>query len=750
MDPMDRNLKKLSTSAISVDKIPATNSTHVVDDETALDVDEPPDESLLFRRRPIRSPTFPGTLSITDPNLVDQKPRQQSLLTQGLLTITSPKPPPHDRLPSGPRSARSTLSNCSFASTAELTSDGGFTSPARTSTPSPPLPPTTVHILDVEDALNKKLNHSQGLDARSATLLQDHALEQPRKRSIKFACSQAAPPKKEELPKPVEPVPAPTKRCTTLKFACPFKPSRESDPTQNKIPIHANRSPSPAKKNIEGTPKQVQSIPDDDKTPKKSPTDKVVSSGSPTLAKKKHRSEALRFHEFASPRIEEDEWTQVKPVHQQKLTVTDTLKKENAIRKLAEEAEAEALEEENEAEEDNDTISNANDEDEFEDDFSDDGNETDDEEGFAASDDESETNSEYQFWTPAVTTAATSTDQLEHIRPKQRRSASESSIESTIYTNGVKSTQPLALKSRQGRRIPKMRPATPELPDSTDFVCGTLDEDRPLEEAYMSCLEQRKRSKHGITPQDVDPSFPTSDPEEEDSDDNDDERHMASDHHGWVIGKPDESDDGHQRGRPGRGGRPSTRTPSISPKRKVSPAPRRLKSPPPLSHKRGNTCRSPPPRRLFSQSPKRLPSPLPRHLLSPPSSRRPSCSGKGIAIPRLAQRSNLTHTKSLPRTPNPFWQEHRRLEMKSAKQRFDGVQNGNNDIRSRGPIDIVQGLEKKRQRRKEKFWLSHCRTGTKERRCQPGKGAERMREVGLEMADRCKGYGQRVPLVLSV
>ncbi|MCJ1332937.1 hypothetical protein MMC10_009631 [Thelotrema lepadinum] len=749
MDPMDRSLK-LSASARSVDRLPGTSSTHVIDDEAALDVDEPPDESLLFRRQPIRSPTFPGTLSITNSNLIDQKPRQQSLLTQGLLTITSPKPLPHDSVSSGPRSARSTYSTGSIASTAELTSDGGFTSPARTSTPSPPLPPTRVTLLDVEDAFNKKLNNPQNLTAPSVHPLEEPVLEQPRKRSIKFACSQAAPCKKEELPKPVVLSPTPIKRCTTLKFACPFKPSRESAQEQDKISSRADRSLSPAKQNREETSNKELGLPGGDVTPKKVPTNNLVSSGSPTLAKKKPRSEALRFHEFASPRLEEDEWTQVKPVHQHKLTVNDTLKKENAIRKLAEEAEAEALEEENEAEED-DANSDANDDDEIEDDFSNDGNESDDEEGFAASDDESETNSEYQFWTPGVTTAATSTDQLEHIRPKQRRSASESSIESTIYNNGANIVaQTLALKSKHSRRIPKTRPLTPELPDSTDFVCGTLDEDRPLEEAYMSCLEQRKRSKHGITPQDVDPSFPTSDPEDEDSDNDGDEGHVASDNLGWVVGKPDESDAGYQRGRPGHDGRTSIRSPSISPKRKVSPAPRRLKSPAPMATKRGNVCRSPPPRRLFGQSPKRLQSPPPRHLLSPPSSRRPSYNGKSIAVPRLAQRSNLTHTKSLPRTPNPFWQEHRRLQMKSAKLRFEGPQRGNNVIRSRGPIDIVQGLEKKRQRRKEKFWLTHCRNGTKERRCQPGKGAERMREVGLEMADRCKGYGQRVPLVLSV
>jgi hypothetical protein len=70
----------------------------------------------------------------------------------------------------------------------------------------------------------------------------------------------------------------------------------------------------------------------------------------------------------------------------------------------------------------------------------------------------------------------------------------------------------------------------------------------------------------------------------------------------------------------------------------------------------------------------------------------------------------------------------------------------------RGPIDIVQGLEHKRARRKEKFWRLHCRKTANQKplRIGKGKGAERMRDVGLEMVERTRGYGQRVPLVLSV
>jgi len=57
---------------------------------------------------------------------------------------------------------------------------------------------------------------------------------------------------------------------------------------------------------------------------------------------------------------------------------------------------------------------------------------------------------------------------------------------------------------------------------------------------------------------------------------------------------------------------------------------------------------------------------------------------------------------------------------------------------TRGAIDIVKGLEKKRQRRREKLFEKHCRLKGKSRDKKhfvlPGKGAERMREMGMELA----------------
>jgi len=77
------------------------------------------------------------------------------------------------------------------------------------------------------------------------------------------------------------------------------------------------------------------------------------------------------------------------------------------------------------------------------------------------------------------------------------------------------------------------------------------------------------------------------------------------------------------------------------------------------------------------------------------------------------------------------------------------------DRHVRGAVDIVTGLEKKRQKRKEKFWRQHCRKAAKEqaeRRPAPGRGVERMKELGLECAERTKGYGlgQPAQLVISV
>jgi len=218
----------------------------------------------------------------------------------------------------------------------------------------------------------------------------------------------------------------------------------------------------------------------------------------------------------------------------------------------------------------------------------------------------------------------------------------------------------------------------------------------------------------------------------------------------WIAGCPDKSDSEdlprHRKHMSRRG----VKSPM--------PSPKRMRSPPPPG-KRGTVHRSPPPRKLFGQSPISELAPFRQQhgLQSPLSTRMTSpCASpqRGITrgtLPRLAQRPHLTHTASLPRTPNPFWSKHRKY-LDDLDGEAMATSSKAQDVHSRGPIDIVQGLEKKRQRRREKFWRQHCRTAgrEKERRCLPGKGAERMKELGLEMAEKCRGYGTKAHVVLSV
>ena len=755
----------------------SANQSTSGDDELVSDDDEPPHFSKLI------TPTLQDTGNEHRYMALShlQHSKKESLLTQALLT--SPE-----------------LTPLSDAEAPVLTSDGGLTSPARTTTPSPP-PPVINHggfasLISSNSATPAKGPIGNGIqltETACADRSQETKVEEGlgRRRCISFACGRQTTTQNQnrqlkttqtDTAAPLKPNATPRRPCM-LRFACPMKPP------PNDISKHESTL-KPVENNTPPKAESVVPLPDvglrDRRnlafTAKTSPVKDIFHAPVSTQPWKSQvfnridfqKSEATRFHEFAGPFNAEDEWINEQTAYRQKITINDTLRKENAIRKLAEEAEEEALEEE--ADEDLNEYDHSNAFDDeldvhgrlYSDAASDGGNETDDEEGFAASDDESDGNSDYQFWTPGFTTAATSTDQLEHIRLAARRTASESSIE---CPKDVKIELSESKKHPGTHKFPRMRPRTPELPDDAEFVVGTLDEDRPREDAFMSCLEERRRAKHKPVPQDIDPSFPTSEPDADNDDDNDDDEdedeegeeeeeeeeeeaiqiHNESE---WFMDQSESSGEEHVDSK--RNGPPSTKasdSPMPSPKRMHSPAP-----------KRSTVHRSPPPRRLFGHSTHRLRSPPPMHrkLTSPPSSRRPSASGSphkphGVNMPHLAQRPNLTHTTSLPRTPNPFWDQHRRSRFHGSDSSLvctspKSIGPAPMDLHSRGPIDIVQGLESKRQRRKDKFWRQHCRNAgkEKERRCQPGKGAERMRELGLEMADRCKGYGQRPQLVLSV
>jgi len=422
------------------------------------------------------------------------------------------------------------------------------------------------------------------------------------------------------------------------------------------------------------------------------------------------------------------------------------LQKENAIRKLGKEAEEEADQEEEEDEdyeenEDNEDDSvnpgNADDEsdnDEEEDEEEDDGTnkaesgyrwdadegsdgyKTDNEVGFADSDEEDDG---LVLWTTlGVPHRSLSGATTVYRRPSVGEHSDSSDCSKRVAA---------AVRAKQRERRLAVLINPPELPDSTDFVCGTLDEDRPLEEAYISHLAARKQGKLQAIPQDIDPSFPTSEPEDE-AEELYKRGHADSDDDVWLLGELEDIHHERVGRRQGQGKR--------TPKRMRSPPPKRRGSPPPPKP-RGRS-----PRRLFDPtSPRRFRSPAP-----PGTARSPAASlvqsDKGIAFKSLAFRPGLTHTKSLPRGPILF------PHLKSGhRSRASTV---GRETHVRGAIDIVKGLEQKRQRRKEKFYQKYCTRARKEkaqvRRPIPGQGAERMREVGLIMAGKI-GQGN---FVLSI
>jgi hypothetical protein len=463
-----------------------------------------------------------------------------------------------------------------------------------------------------------------------------------------------------------------------------------------------------------------------------------------TADSKDLESECSRFHAFASDEVEEDDWIRRdQKSGSGRITIDDTLKKENAIRKLGEEVEEEEeLEEQLEDEADNEDDDDAGDDNgdegenedvdidedrdqaELDDDHSaddsdadggSDGYNTDNEVGFADSEEEDD---DLDLWTTGLVTHLS----LSGATPVRRRSSFAGEIHSDSSVSGKNK------RRTRAKQVP--RADTPELPDSTDFVCGTLDEDKPLEEAYVSRMVARRKEKLHPIPQDIDPSFPTSEPEDEA------EELYNHGHHGsddQVFGDMEDVSDGVDR--------KDRHHKNVSPKRYHSPPPKRHHSPAPKRHHSPTPkARGRSPRRLFDgHSPRRLRSPAPQVSRSPAAS--PVLAGQGIGFKPLASRPGLVFTKSLPRTPAVFG------PVKSRRGRSGTITQENH---IRGAIDIVKGLEQKRQRRKEKFYQKYCtrarKTPAQTKRPAPGQGAQRMREVGLTMAGKL-GQGN---FVLSV
>ena len=743
-------------------RITNTPTVPVGDEETANDVDEPPDDKLSEMTKGFKKENVHKNAVM--PSMI----RRESLLTRAIRggSDASPVSP---RMPDVPRGL-STTSSHSFASTAELTSD--VESPIRSATPSPPPPPSRLQFaptLKPVDPGNVVIAPLTKDEKPTVADTGEAAVEKTlgRKRCIMFACKDkaASPPVKVEVKTKLEEASKPTaepRKCR-ISFACPMKPASDSSSV---LPIkEAPRRESSPIQRPRVTPSQGQ---DGRRTKSEIPI--IVPSGITSMITTKSSSAKTdkAFHEFAGSHDDNEEWVE-KPneTSQSKLTIDDCLKKENAIRKLGEEAEEEAEDEEREQDELDEEIDDEDGEDDFapsdEESRSDDGNESDDENGFAESDDESDAGSEYRFWAPSgTTTKATSTDNMTHFSARQGSRSRASSSSSAHSFDASAAHRRTANKIKASKAI-KMRPGTPELPDSTDFVCGTLDEDRPLEAAYISCREQKRREKHVLIPQDIDPSFPTTDPEDNDDDDEEEVEDIAdSSDHIWMKGQFEGFDEDV------RGRRPSaflvsplhSPEPVITPPRPAPPAVqmrKALRSPPP----KGRISRSSAPRRLFDHAPRRLRSPPPTgRLRSPrgsPTGHKPAPFG--ITINHLAQRPNADKTSSLPHTPNPFFRNwkrgHQPISRITSTANASDAEDPPSDLHVRGPVDIVIGLEKKRQKRKEKYWRQHCRKAAREqadKRPPPGRGAERMKELGLECAERTRGYGlgQQAQLVLSL
>ncbi|KAL2815841.1 hypothetical protein BDW59DRAFT_153548 [Aspergillus cavernicola] len=681
--------------------------------DMAEDIDEPPDHRFL------NTPVAMDDGLVYVKSSTNATDRKESLLTRALKT--GPALDPADQHTSSHEQTfyRSySYGNISGISTAELTSDGGLTSPSLSHTSSPPLPSRMTSKPPAAGT-----SAGGGESAIEANL--------GRKRCISFACGRKDGTQKPQAPTPAKdsvPILTEPKRKTTLTFVCPARDPgsrRERSPTRGCL-LRTRPRGSPAPFARKASPEK--SAPPAFTIPRKpTPQELKVAEpprGVPTRGLGKFEdSEATRFHEFGSSFEEDAEWVTRTADYKEKITLNDCMKKENAIRKLAEEAEEEALEEEDDDADLPDDSSTMHD-------FSsdeDDGNESDNEAGFAESD-ESDEGSEYEFWAPASTTAATSPLDPPRFTFSRRDSAMsfDSMTEDHSRQNWPPALAGKGISTGRPIKIPRMRPGTPDLPDSTDFVCGTLDEDRPLEAAYKSCLEQRRLSKQVVIPQDIDPSFPTSDIEDDDGEDEARESILL--------------DDG-PRGR--SGGEQSRR---VSP----HPSPKRMISPPPRRH-----ARTSPPRRLRSPPP-------PMKLKSAAKDERPTDRAHNfrhdLNISELVQRPVLTRTKSLPRTPNPFFtmqDSYRWSGILPIQESHERESSRTREIYTRGPMDIVEGLEQKRQKRKEKFWRQHCRKAAKEqtqRRPIPGKGAERMKELGLEVAERTRafGVGESAQLVLSV
>ncbi|KAK7204545.1 hypothetical protein BZA70DRAFT_281098 [Myxozyma melibiosi] len=234
------------------------------------------------------------------------------------------------------------------------------------------------------------------------------------------------------------------------------------------------------------------------------------------------------------------------------------------------------------------------------------------------------------------------------------------------------------------------RPATPPanmIPDSSDFVCGTFDEDRPIEVAYFSALDERHREAHELCPQDIDPSFPEEMDENDDDDDDDDDDEDAAE----TAGKT----------KPNAGA--TAAYAAVAAAAAAAAASRRAMT-------TSNTESDAPGERRRCRSP-------------PPASRR-----------SMQVRHHRWETKeAVAGGKAASFQHPRGHAMKAAAARAKNSNTGNNSNsqkkKVRGAIDIVKGLERKNNRRRDS--RKHHHHHHRHHDVAPGEGVEKMRQLGL-------------------
>ncbi|RPB04898.1 hypothetical protein L873DRAFT_1179808 [Choiromyces venosus 120613-1] len=321
--------------------LPTSNATNLpssCDEELADEADEPPDDYYRKYQSSISDGEF------TKHAVHHHQPNTISLLTRALLTnpdLEHTEPTEHVYSHSLKR-GMSTDSTWSNASTMELTSDGGMTSPSRANTPSPPLPTFLGGLAGLvqseKDLLSKVPNRVEVVGES------DVVEGLGRKRCIKFACQNKPAPSR----RPVSPVKpstppksettvdtTPVKRSCVLKFVC----------TQRGDASDSQSSPQRAASG----PKKLPSMGgrrDSQVTIVNTATGTTPRGNTTAPASMATQTSAFpdKFYEFASSVDDKsDSWTHQPFDKSRILKVDDLLKKELDIRKLSQEAEEEAL-----------------------------------------------------------------------------------------------------------------------------------------------------------------------------------------------------------------------------------------------------------------------------------------------------------------------------------------------------------------------------------------------------------------------